>query len=214
MSTTSVPSVSGSHAGPKDHMGLVADAIKELGEMRGSSRDQIAAFLVSNGQMEEKISKALVSKALFKGLTKGVFSNPSDSKSLFRLEDEEGLSSKKAKKPRASRSDSKKKSGSKSKSKSSKSRRSSSKSRRSSSKHRSLRSKSKSRKSSKKRRTDSKKSSKKGSKKSKSKKISKRRFSKSKKAMKGRKVAKKALKGRKSAKKPAKKAAKKIARRR
>lgn len=61
------------------HLEQVTCAILALGKRHGSSRNEIAEYLVNNYQMEPKISKALVAKALYKGLDDGIIKRPSGS---------------------------------------------------------------------------------------------------------------------------------------
>lgn len=54
----------------------VVHAIRALGSRHGSSRDEIVDFLVSRDLMQHKIAKALVAKALYKGMDMGLIKRP------------------------------------------------------------------------------------------------------------------------------------------
>ena len=62
-----------------NHLDQVVAAIKAIGSRRGSSRDEIVDFLVSRDLMHPKIAKALVAKALYKGVEQGIIKRPKGS---------------------------------------------------------------------------------------------------------------------------------------
>ncbi|GFR63384.1 hypothetical protein ElyMa_000154600 [Elysia marginata] len=59
-----------------NHLDQVVAAIKAIGSRRGSSRDEIVEYLVSRDLMHPKIAKALVAKALYKGVEQGLIKRP------------------------------------------------------------------------------------------------------------------------------------------
>ncbi|GFO49760.1 calcitonin gene-related peptide type 1 receptor-like [Plakobranchus ocellatus] len=59
-----------------NHLDQVVAAIKAIGAKRGSTRDEIVHYLVSRDLMHPKIAKALVAKALYKGIEQGIVKRP------------------------------------------------------------------------------------------------------------------------------------------
>ncbi|KAH9488887.1 hypothetical protein Btru_058302 [Bulinus truncatus] len=68
------------------HLDQVINAIKALRSPNGSTRDEICDYLVARDLMNEKIAKALVSKALYKGMDEGLVKRPKGTNKFIVLE--------------------------------------------------------------------------------------------------------------------------------
>ncbi|KAI8741802.1 calcitonin gene-related peptide type 1 receptor [Biomphalaria glabrata] len=55
---------------------LILNAIKALSNHEGSTRDEVAEYLVDRDLMNARIAKALVAKALYKAVDQGIVERP------------------------------------------------------------------------------------------------------------------------------------------